>query len=405
MVAAMALAACAIQPSAMAQTPPADASPIPAPALRSTQKFETPSPASRPEPQTLDSYIAALRAVSCPKGVARIEPEPVGLAARAVPLQPINPKRKTIGELTFLGGFHLTSPDKRFGGLSDLKVLPDGNLLAESDQGDFVWLDLDADGVTPRAARIATMLDAAGKPLDGKREADAEGLAYRDGVAFISFERDHRVLAFDVAACGAAARGAPIVFGGHGRPLPQAFVAAHINVPENTSVEALGITPDGFLAIGLEQQVKGRGPLSLRPVEAPPEFDLRIEKGAPDFVSIDLLQDGKEHRGLRAFTLHRGFESPLGNAIVITETKLQRYLDQSNLPARVISEVDERSHYRFKVGSSRRLAEMSIMLTIDNYEGLAVRRMPDGKVRLYVISDDNFSASQRTLLMVFELPK
>jgi hypothetical protein len=29
--------------------------------------------------------------------------------------------------------------------------------------------------------------------------------------------------------------------------------------------------------------------------------------------------------------------------------------------------------------------------------------MSDGGVRLYVISDNNFSASQRTLLMVFDL--
>jgi hypothetical protein len=29
--------------------------------------------------------------------------------------------------------------------------------------------------------------------------------------------------------------------------------------------------------------------------------------------------------------------------------------------------------------------------------------MPDGHIRLFIISDDNFSASQRTLLMVFDV--
>ena len=46
---------------------------------------------------------------------------------------------------------------------------------------------------------------------------------------------------------------------------------------------------------------------------------------------------------------------------------------------------------------------MNILLTIDNYEGLAAHKLPDGRVRLYVISDNNFSKSQRTLFMVFDV--
>jgi len=46
---------------------------------------------------------------------------------------------------------------------------------------------------------------------------------------------------------------------------------------------------------------------------------------------------------------------------------------------------------------------MNLLLTIDNFEGIAARRLSDGRVRLYVISDDNFSGRQRTLLMVFDV--
>jgi hypothetical protein len=46
---------------------------------------------------------------------------------------------------------------------------------------------------------------------------------------------------------------------------------------------------------------------------------------------------------------------------------------------------------------------MDLRTSIDNFEGLAVERRPDGAVRIYIVSDDNFSSSQRTLLMVFEL--
>jgi hypothetical protein len=40
---------------------------------------------------------------------------------------------------------------------------------------------------------------------------------------------------------------------------------------------------------------------------------------------------------------------------------------------------------------------------IDNMEGLSVHRAPDGTLILTLISDDNFSALQRTLLLQFAL--
>ena len=109
----------------------------------------------------------------------------------------------------------IASSEARVGditGLSDVDLLDDGRLLAITDQGDFVWLDLADDGVTPTRARIAPLQNAAGEPLRGKQEGDSEDLAYNDGLALVSFERDHRVLAFDIAGCSAAARGAPVTF-------------------------------------------------------------------------------------------------------------------------------------------------------------------------------------------------
>ena len=41
-------------------------------------------------------------------------------------------------------------------------------------------------------------------------------------------------------------------------------------------------------------------------------------------------------------------------------------------------------------------------LTVDNYEGLAALPRADGSVRFYLISDDNFSRLQRTLLVAFD---
>jgi hypothetical protein len=41
-------------------------------------------------------------------------------------------------------------------------------------------------------------------------------------------------------------------------------------------------------------------------------------------------------------------------------------------------------------------------LTVDNFEGVAAVARPDRVVRFYLLSDDNGSATQRTLLLAFD---
>ena len=66
-------------------------------------------------------------------------------------------------------------------------------------------------------------------------------------------------------------------------------------------------------------------------------------------------------------------------------------------------DIDERSHYRFRENGRRRLAELNVFFNIDNFEGIAAKLMSDGRVRLYLISDNNFAQKQRTLLYVFDV--
>lgn len=347
-------------------------------------------------------YLEPLLRASCPPGSDRREPEAIGLQVATVPLQGLNPFRRDIGEVTFVAGFHLTSTDKRFGGLSGLDLREDGGLLSVSDDGDFVWIDLAADGLTPKRALVAGMRDAEGNALKGKADADAEGLALNGDVALVSFERNHRVLAYDLGKCGAAARGAPIAFGGYSGSLAKAFDRAGLRVSNNQGPEGLAVTPGWMLLAGIETQSGGAGPVSARPIEASPEFDLAIGAGAPELVGLDALPSARDGRNLRLFSLHRSSTALSSNAITIVETQLEAMFDQANLPARVINEIDERSRSGYRVASARVLAEMNVFVTIDNFEGIAARALPDGRVRLYVISDDNFSAKQRTLLMIYE---
>jgi hypothetical protein len=51
----------------------------------------------------------------------------------------------------------------------------------------------------------------------------------------------------------------------------------------------------------------------------------------------------------------------------------------------------------------RVIAEFLPPVTVDNFEGVAVRRGEDGETLVYVLSDDNFNPDQRTLLLMFEL--
>jgi hypothetical protein len=346
-------------------------------------------------------YLDPLLSGSCPQGAWPREPEAIDIRVAQVPLQMVNPMRRTIGELSFVGGFHLTSKDRRLGGLSGLDLLDDGRLLAVSDAGDFVWIALDDDGTTPVSASIAGMSDQVGQPVRGKTRGDAEGLAVMDGVALVSFEGDHRVLAFGVGQCGADARGVPVALKAGG--LPAAMARQSINAGGNEGVEALAVAPDWFMMAGVESKAGDASAVSVRPVEAAPEFDIRIGEGAPGVVGLDLVANVVGDGGFTAYSLHRSTRALASEVIVLVETEFARDLGQSDLPARITNEMDQRSRVRFRPVASRKLGAMNLLLTMDNFEGVAARRMPGGRVRLYVVSDDNFSSSQRTLLMIFEV--
>lgn len=330
-----------------------------------------------------DAYLHGLKRASCPQGVERQAPQTIDLGIARVPLQGVNPGRKTIGDLTLVGGFHLTSPDARFGGLSGLDLLDDGSLLAVSDAGSFVWIALADDGVTPTGASIASMRDATGAVFSKKSAADAEGLAVTKGVALVSFEVDHRVLAYDLDSCGAAAHGIPVIEG-----FAEAFARQLLKVGTNEGLEALAVTEGGVLFAGLEAKTATGSAISARALDASPEFDLRLGKGAPELVGLDVIADGD---GFTAYSLHRSTNAMASSVIEVFETRFARASD------------DAAGKASWAPVSAGKLASMNLFVTIDNFEGVAARRMPDGRVRLYVVSDNNFAARQRTLLMVYDV--
>ncbi|MCH8490437.1 MAG: esterase-like activity of phytase family protein [Oceanicaulis sp.] len=329
----------------------------------------------------LAAALALAAACGAQAGDARNEERAVAIDAVSVPLYPDDPERRDAGQLTYRGGLVLTSPDPAFGGFSALELNEDGTrLLAVSDRGQWLVADIihDADGA-PLAldkARMAPLRDFDGAPFQG-RWADAEGLAHwSDGVYLVSFERHHRVESYilgeDWSLIGSAnATRLP--------PPPGAETLA-----DNGSLEALAVQ-SGAAWVGVEY------PRGVTGVHTVFRYDLSDPGAgatehaiqlAPGFGLVAFAEPGDG----QLIAVQRFWHRDIGNRIRISRISEAAILDPRNRPAGEL------------------LAEITPDMTVDNIEGAAVVSI-DGRQRLYLISDDNFSATQRTLLMSFDLPE
>ena len=91
---------------------------------------------------------------------------------------------------------------------------------------------------------------------------------------------------------------------------------------------------------------------------------------------------------------------PNGDVLV-----LERLFTQQGKNAIRLKLVDASSIFDGTVMEGKLIAELTLPLNIDNFEGITSRSESDGGVIIYLISDDNFSRQQRTLLMVFEIKR
>jgi len=315
-------------------------------------------------------WRAAIAAGSCPEDAPFMLGVEVPLASGPVQLSDDRPV--TLDGATFLKGYHLTSPDPRLGGLSGLDFTRSGNLVAVSDMGAFIWIGLDAETLAPAStARIGEMYGRDGTYLEGKSERDAEGLALTgDGLALVSFERDHRVLGFDLEGCGAAARGVELAAWSRA---PAGLSGMH---GANKGPEGLSLGPGGELLVSIEEN-DGNSPFGPVLDTGAPDLTARIE--TPGLLSVT----GSDRHNDWLYTVHRFWAPGVGNKIAIARSEL----DGSGAPT----------------GLSQQLAYLEAPLNVDNFEGIAVRERGDGSLLIALISDDNFSSRQRTLLYLLEV--
>ncbi|MFO1081969.1 MAG: esterase-like activity of phytase family protein [Reyranellaceae bacterium] len=303
----------------------------------------------------------------------------VAIRSLAIPLKLDDPAAATVGRLRWRGGISMTADSARFGGWSDLHVAADGRSLAAiSDEGAWLTATIDYDARGDLAglsqARLGPLRDLDGRLLADKAMADAEGMArLPDGSWLVSFERDHRLWRYP------GLDGKPVAFPGPADLARQ---------PKNGGVEALTALPDGRVVAISEE-------LSQKPSTVTGWIGTPITPGSadggyawasfayatvPDFVptAITRLPDGSFVTLERAFDMVRG-----------VRCRVMHFAAAALQPGATVQPTE--------------LAFLASPWAVDNLEGLAATRGPNGETLLWIVSDDNFNPLQRNILLLFEL--
>lgn len=277
-----------------------------------------------------------------------------------IELDPSQPEREDFGKLSYRGGLVIEPGEYDIGGISGLTWHED-RLYAVIDDGR--WLAITPDEISGRLNDIYSisggpLLGLNGKKLKKKELADAEAIA-RDpnGGWLIAFERDHRIWRYD--DLNSAASPYEIDLSG--------LVSA---VAENNGIETLATLAEGALICGEFARPEAT---NCRIIASGSATDFAINQAVGDANPVptgaDCASDGSCYFLLRSYT------PGAGNHIAI----LKRKPGEEPMV----------------------LATFDPSLNIDNFEGIAVREQ-FGKTYLYIVSDNNFSDNQRTLLMKFE---
>lgn len=281
-----------------------------------------------------------------------------------VEFTPLKQFPQALGELEVVRAWRLQSENDHFGGYSALAALPGGRLMAASDRGRMIYLDIARKGAP--AARMAYL---AGKYQPDKHLVDAESMT-RDpvsGQVWIGYEGANAIDRLD-------------------RDMQHAKrVMPHLmrGWSENSGPEAMVRLANGTFIVLAE------GSRSL---------------GEDDFPGVLFAGDPVDGASAQPFR----FTAPSGYRPVdmaqIADGRvlvLVRKLHWA-LPPRFTAKLlvaDPATIQPDKAWQGRVIASFAPPLPSDNYEGLAVLPRADGAVDIWMISDDNLASFQQTLLV------
>lgn len=308
---------------------------------------------------------------------APLPPQEITVQARPIVFDRAHPEATRFGSLSWLGGVELRSPTRAFGGFSGLIVAADGAALtAVSDAGFWLTGTIGYDGARPvglEDARMGSLLGAGGEPLTAVDDSDAEAItAANAGHVYIAFERRRRVGLFPLTDDGVGPARRFLT-------LPRSLLKAK----PNSGIEGLALLQSGAqkgaLVAVTENLRDGDGNIIGRLIGGPAPGPIAIRHHAGfDVTDLAALPDG----GL--LVLERQFSWSTGIRMRIR-----------HIAAKAIR--------RGAVLDGEALLEAGPELTIDNMEAMAVHRNAQGQTVVTLLSDDNYNAFQRTLLLQFRI--
>jgi len=321
-----------------------------------------------------------------PSQIEHAVTEPVAIEVNVRPIPAFEPRdrsRTRFGSLQYRSGLVLTSPHRGFGGLSGLRFLDTKGerFLALSDQGTWFTGSIRYSGramVGLDDVEAAPMLNAEGRPITEKRLwYDTESLARDGNFVYVGLERVNQIMRFDFSKGGTRARGEVL-------PTPPAVR----KLPYNKGLEALVFVPKdmskgqplaGTLIALSEGGFDADGNLIGFLIGGPSPGQFSIRRTDKQFISDAVLLPSGE-----LLILERKFSWFTGINIRIRSIPLK-----SIAPGAL---VDGPTLFNADLGHE-----------VDNMEGIDAHVTPEGETVLTMISDDNFSLLQRTLLLQFTL--
>ena len=282
------------------------------------------------------------------------------------------------GALEYRSGLVLTSRFPGFGGLSGIRLDAKGErFISFSDKG--TWF---TGRIVYQGRAMTGLADVEAAPMlgpDGRPITSARLVRFRNRsrstarCVYIGLERVNQVLRFDFSKGFTRARGEVV-----------ALPPAASRLPYNKGLEALVFVPKGMPLAGTliaisERGLDAKGNLIAFLVGGPTpgQFSVRRTDNF-DISDAVLLASGE------LLVLERKFSWLSGIGI-----RIRRIALASVAPGAV---VDGPSIFEADLGDE-----------VDNMEGIDAHVTPEGDTVLTMVSDDNFSLLQRTLLLQFTL--
>ena len=308
--------------------------------------------------------------------------EDVALRSTPLTLDGKEPTRSQVGRLEWRGGIAIASDSRRFGGWSGMLIEDGGKrLLAVSDVAHWLRAELryDAKGmlVGIEGGALDLMQDENGAPFAGGRAIDAESLTrMADGTLLVGFERLHRVLAWPA---GNELSGSGLA----GRPIRVSQPPGLEASPDNEGLEALATLADGRVLAISENLSAGDGLVRAW-----------IGSGA----AVGMEWQALSYRTVPPFQPTGAAVLPNGDVIVTERTfnpiegvrvRVVRLRGDTIKPGAIVE--------------PRELARLIAPVITENLESVDAALLPDGRVGLWILGDDNFNPAQRTILLHFAL--